>query len=353
MEGISIATPALGHFVVPLTIAVLIGLFALQHRGTESIGALFGPVTIAWFAVLAVLGMASLVRSPEILASVDPRHAVRFFAHNGSQRIPDPRLGVPRGDGRRGPLRGHGPLRPPSDPHRLVRLRAACAPPQLLRAGSAPPPRARLGGEPLLSPRPVLGPLSARRARDGGDGDRLAGHHQRGVFPHVAGSAARPAPPRARRAHLRGGDRPHLHPRRQQRAPRLDGGAGPRVRDLDTAGGGLRRGGHRHHGDHHHPRVHGDAPPLELEPAASRRRGRGLPRDRPGVPCREPREGGRRRMVPAPHRGRRRRAHDDLAHGPAAPRGPPARAGDDHLRGARPRASSPAGPCGCRARGST
>ena len=84
MEGISIATPALGHFVVPLTIAVLIGLFALQHRGTGSIGALFGPVTIAWFAVLAVLGAASLLRSPEVLASVDPRHAVRFFAHNGA-----------------------------------------------------------------------------------------------------------------------------------------------------------------------------------------------------------------------------------------------------------------------------
>jgi KUP system potassium uptake protein len=84
MEGISIATPALGHFVVPLTIAVLIGLFALQHRGTGSIGALFGPVTIAWFAVLAVLGAASLFRSPEVLASVDPRHAVRFFAHNGA-----------------------------------------------------------------------------------------------------------------------------------------------------------------------------------------------------------------------------------------------------------------------------
>ena len=84
MEGISIATPALGHFVVPLTIAVLIGLFALQHHGTGSLGALFGPVTVAWFAVLAVLGTASLLRSPEILASVDPRHAVRFFAHNGT-----------------------------------------------------------------------------------------------------------------------------------------------------------------------------------------------------------------------------------------------------------------------------
>jgi KUP system potassium uptake protein len=80
IEGIAIATPALGDFVVPLTIAVLIGLFALQHRGTGSLGALIGPVTVAWFAILAGLGIASLVRSPEILASLDPRHAVRFFA---------------------------------------------------------------------------------------------------------------------------------------------------------------------------------------------------------------------------------------------------------------------------------
>ena len=280
MEGLSVATPALGHFVVPLTIAVLIGLFALQHRGTGSLGALFGPVTIAWFAVLAVLGVASLLRSPEILASVDPRHAVRFFAHNGAHGfliLGSVFLVVTGGEA---PVRGHGPLRPPPDPHRLVHDRAARAPPQLLRAGSAPPPRARRRGESLLSPGPVLGALSARRARDGGDGDRLAGHDQRGVFPHVAGGPARPAPARARGAHLRGGDRPHLHPRHQQRAPRLDGGAGPRVPDLDPAGGGLRRGGHRHHGDHHPPRVHGDAPPLELEPAAGRRRGRGLPRDR-------------------------------------------------------------------------
>ena len=75
IEGLSIATPALGHFVVPLTIAILVGLFVLQQRGTARIGALFGPVMIVWFAVLAVLGIASLVRAPEVLAAVDPRHA--------------------------------------------------------------------------------------------------------------------------------------------------------------------------------------------------------------------------------------------------------------------------------------
>ena len=83
IEGLSVATKALDHVVVPLTIAVLVGLFALQRRGTEAIGALFGPVTVAWFAAIALLGVPAIARSPEILAAVDPRHAVRFFADNG------------------------------------------------------------------------------------------------------------------------------------------------------------------------------------------------------------------------------------------------------------------------------
>jgi KUP system potassium uptake protein len=84
MEGLSIATPAFSPFVVPLTIAVLVGLFALQRRGTEAIGAMFGPITVTWFAVIALLGAASLVRSPEVLVAIDPRHAVVFFAQNGA-----------------------------------------------------------------------------------------------------------------------------------------------------------------------------------------------------------------------------------------------------------------------------
>jgi KUP system potassium uptake protein len=84
MEGLSIATPAFSRFVVPLTIVVLIVLFSIQRRGTEAIGAMFGPVTVVWFSVLAVLGGASLARSPEILVAVDPRHAVAFFAQNGA-----------------------------------------------------------------------------------------------------------------------------------------------------------------------------------------------------------------------------------------------------------------------------
>jgi len=84
VEGLAIATKGLQHVVVPLTIAVLVGLFSLQRRGTGAIGALFGPVTLTWFAVIAVLGAPAIAGAPRVLAAVDPRHAARFFADNGA-----------------------------------------------------------------------------------------------------------------------------------------------------------------------------------------------------------------------------------------------------------------------------
>ena len=83
IEGLAIAAPALQHYVLPLTIAVLIGLFSLQRRGTEAIGALFGPITVLWFAVIGLMGAVSLVQSPGVLAALGPMHGVRFFVDNG------------------------------------------------------------------------------------------------------------------------------------------------------------------------------------------------------------------------------------------------------------------------------
>jgi KUP system potassium uptake protein len=83
VEGLTVATPAFQRFVVPLAVAVLVGLFAFQRRGTERVGAWFGPVMILWFATLAVLGAMQIVRHPAVLAAIDPWHAISFFAHNG------------------------------------------------------------------------------------------------------------------------------------------------------------------------------------------------------------------------------------------------------------------------------
>jgi KUP system potassium uptake protein len=78
VEGISVATPALGKWVVPVTIGILIGLFSIQSRGTGAVGKLFGPCMVAWFAALAVLGGISIAQTPSVLASLDPRHALGF-----------------------------------------------------------------------------------------------------------------------------------------------------------------------------------------------------------------------------------------------------------------------------------
>jgi KUP system potassium uptake protein len=82
VEGLSVATPYFNPYVVPITIVVLFGLFLIQRRGTAGIGALFGPVMILWFLVLAVLGILWTVRYPAVLGAVNPWHAVRFFLEN-------------------------------------------------------------------------------------------------------------------------------------------------------------------------------------------------------------------------------------------------------------------------------
>ncbi len=82
VEGLEIITPAFKPFVLPITLAILIGLFVFQRRGTASVGALFGPVMVLWFAVLAALGAAAIIENPAVLAAVDPRHAFNFLLGN-------------------------------------------------------------------------------------------------------------------------------------------------------------------------------------------------------------------------------------------------------------------------------
>ncbi len=84
VEGLSVATSFFDPYVVPITIAILVGVFVLQRRGTADIGKLFGPVMTLWFAVLGVLGLIWIVQEPGVLAAVNPLHGFRFFVHNGA-----------------------------------------------------------------------------------------------------------------------------------------------------------------------------------------------------------------------------------------------------------------------------
>jgi KUP system potassium uptake protein len=78
VEGLSVVTPAFEHWIVPITLAILVGLFVIQSHGTGAIGKLFGPIMVVWFLVLAALGAASIVQQPAVLAALDPRYALSF-----------------------------------------------------------------------------------------------------------------------------------------------------------------------------------------------------------------------------------------------------------------------------------
>jgi KUP system potassium uptake protein len=83
MEGLSVARPVLEPYVVPITIATLIGLFLFQRQGTAAVGKVFGPVTLLWFAVLATLGAMQVARVPAVLAAVNPVYGAEFFIETG------------------------------------------------------------------------------------------------------------------------------------------------------------------------------------------------------------------------------------------------------------------------------
>lgn len=83
VEGLHVAAPGLAGFVVPVTIVILIGLFAMQRHGSGRIGRWFGPVMLLWFTVLALLGLRGIFMAPAVLAAFNPYYAVMFFANNG------------------------------------------------------------------------------------------------------------------------------------------------------------------------------------------------------------------------------------------------------------------------------
>ncbi|GAA4004732.1 potassium transporter Kup [Sphingomonas humi] len=82
VEGLTIVQPSLAPLVVPIAIAVLIGLFLVQSRGTAKVGAVFGPIVIVYFACLAALGVSNIVQHPDILGIVSPHHALAFFIYD-------------------------------------------------------------------------------------------------------------------------------------------------------------------------------------------------------------------------------------------------------------------------------
>ncbi|KAI5916802.1 potassium transporter Kup [Thauera sp. 2A1] len=82
VEGLEIMTPAFKPYIVPVSLLILSGLFLFQRKGTASVGALFGPVMVLWFAVLATFGLLSIAQNPSVLAAINPLHAFHFLLSN-------------------------------------------------------------------------------------------------------------------------------------------------------------------------------------------------------------------------------------------------------------------------------
>src|ERR1700739_2893967 len=79
VEGLKLATPALEHYVVPLTVFILVVLFSVQSRGTARVASAFGPVMVVWFASLAAMGVINISDDPTVLAAINPWYALYFL----------------------------------------------------------------------------------------------------------------------------------------------------------------------------------------------------------------------------------------------------------------------------------
>ena len=83
IEGLKVATPAFDDFVVPVTVLVLLALFAAQSRGTAKVAALFGPIMVIWFAAIAIPGLWHVGKNPTVLLAFNPYYGIFFLLHHG------------------------------------------------------------------------------------------------------------------------------------------------------------------------------------------------------------------------------------------------------------------------------
>jgi KUP system potassium uptake protein len=84
VEGLKLVTPALEHYVVPLTIFILVVLFSVQSSGTARVASAFGPVMVVWFATIAVMGLTHIMDDPSVLAAINPWYALEFLLSHGT-----------------------------------------------------------------------------------------------------------------------------------------------------------------------------------------------------------------------------------------------------------------------------
>jgi KUP system potassium uptake protein len=184
IEGIKLVTAAFDPYVVPLTVLILLVLFAAQSRGTARVAAFFGPVMTVWFGVIAIAAISPIMRQPEVLLALNPLLAVSFMLHHGI--IGFVTLGAVF-------LAVTGAEALYADPDRLAFHRIAFAGTELSGAGRSRHRRSEGGRESVLPDVSGLGIDSDGRSRHYGDGHREPGRDHRRLFPDAPGHSARPA----------------------------------------------------------------------------------------------------------------------------------------------------------------
>src|SRR6202011_4341723 len=83
IEGLKVATPAFDPYIVPLTVLILVVLFAVQSTGTAKVAAFFGPITALWFLCIGIPGLLAVIGDPEVLFAFNPLYGVRFLVGHG------------------------------------------------------------------------------------------------------------------------------------------------------------------------------------------------------------------------------------------------------------------------------
>ena len=164
----SCSTPTLAGMVLPITLGIIVALFAFQRRGTARVGGLFGPIMVLWFGTLAALGVVAIVDAPEVLVAVSPSYAVALLATHPGVALTILGAVFLVLTGAEALVRGHGALREATGAARMARLGVAGAAAELLRSGRAAADCRRARREPVVRAGARVAAAGAGLARDGG-----------------------------------------------------------------------------------------------------------------------------------------------------------------------------------------
>ncbi len=252
IEGLKVDAPSLAPAVVPITVAILVGLFVIQKQGTGFIGGIFGPVMLAWFIVIGALGIHGIVQAPGVLAALNPLYAFDFLIHQNFHIcfaiLGAAFLAVTGGEAMYADMGHFGRV-----PIRLAWFGIALPGLVLNYFGQAAllitDPSAI--DHPVLPARAGLGALPAGRLCRGRDRHRLAGDHLRRLFADAAGDPARLPAAHAHPPHHQPCDGADLRAAGELAARGGDAGRRDRLRHVGCAGRRLWHRGVAADGDHH------------------------------------------------------------------------------------------------------